>query len=98
ALVVFLAFGRGSGSAQPTTQAKGTTHHPTTSRPPTTPPSATTTTAPTTTALPTSFAGYAVVAGSGAGALFCPDGIALGQTGQASLGAPRAQEQGEERS
>jgi len=88
ALVVFLVFGRGSGSAQPTTEAKGTTHHTTTSRPPTTSTSATTTTAPTTTALPTSFAGYAVVAGSGAGALFCPDGIALGQTGQAPLAAP----------
>ena len=88
ALVVFLAFGRDSGSARPTTQAKGTTHHTTTSRPPTTSTSATTTTTPTTTALPTSFAGYAVVAGSGTGALFCPDGIALGQTGQTPAAAP----------
>jgi serine/threonine protein kinase len=88
ALVVFLAFGRGSGSAQPTTQTSATTHHTTTSRPPTTSTSATTTTTPTTTALPTSFAGYAVVAGSGTGELFCPDGVALGQTGQTSPAGP----------
>jgi serine/threonine protein kinase len=88
ALAVFLAFGRGSGSAQPTTRTSATTHHTTTSRPPTTSTSATTTTTPTTTALPTSFAGYAVVAGSGTAGLFCPDGVGLGQTGQAPRAAP----------
>lgn len=86
ALAVFLAFGRGSGSAQPTTQSTATTHHTTTASPPTT--TAPTTTAPTTTAPPTSFAGYSVVAGSGAGELFCPDGLALGQTGQTAAAVP----------
>jgi hypothetical protein len=88
ALVVFLAFGRGSGAAQPTTQTTATTHHTTTSRPSTTSTSATTTTTPTTTALPTSFAGFAVVAVSGAGELFCPDGVALGQTGRTTPAGP----------
>jgi serine/threonine-protein kinase len=88
AVAVFLAFGRGSGAAQPTTRTSATTHHTTTAPPPTTTAPPTTTTAPTTTALPTSFAGYAVVAGSGTGELFCPDGVALGQTGQASPAGP----------
>jgi serine/threonine protein kinase len=88
ALAVFLAFGRGSGSAQPTTQSTATTHHTTTAPPPTTTTTPPTTTAPTTTVAPTSFAGFAVVAGAGSGALFCPDGVGLGQNGQTPPPAP----------
>jgi serine/threonine-protein kinase len=90
ALAVYFAFGRDSGSSQPTTQATTTAHHTTTAPPPTTTtaPPTTTAAAPTTTAPPTSFAGYAVVAGSGASALFCLDGVALGQTGQTPPAAP----------
>jgi serine/threonine protein kinase len=87
-LVVFLAFGRDSGSAQPTTHTTATTHHTTTSRPPTTSTSATTTTTPTTTALPTTFAGYAVVGSSQSGPLFCPSGVAVGQSSQTPPAAP----------
>jgi serine/threonine-protein kinase len=89
AVAVFVAFGRGSGSSQTATQSTTTAHHTTTAPPPTTTASPTTTAAATTTAPPpTSFAGNAVVAGSGAGALFCPDGVELGQTGQTAPAAP----------
>ena len=88
ALTVFLAFGRDSESTQATTRTTATTHHTTTSPPPTTTSSPPTTTAPTTTAPATSFAGYAVVSGSGAGALFCPDGVPLGQTAQTPSDPP----------
>jgi serine/threonine protein kinase len=49
----------------------------------------TSTTAATTTTTPpaTRFAGYQVVAGSGADALFCPDGVPLGKSGKAGAAA-----------
>jgi serine/threonine protein kinase len=64
------------------TSSHTTTRHTTSSTAPTT--TATTTTKP----LPTSFAGYQVVAGTGAGSLFCPDGVALGRAGQAAPASP----------
>jgi predicted Ser/Thr protein kinase len=53
---------------------------PATSRPDAT---TTTTSPPPSTSLPTSFAGYAIVAGSGTGLLYCPTGVALGNSGPA---------------
>jgi len=89
AVIALVAYVLASGTSN-SPAASG--NAPTTAAPPSSGPT-TTTSAPTTTTttLPTSFAGYAIVAGSGTGALYCPSGAALGaagQTGPSGNGTP----------
>jgi serine/threonine protein kinase len=84
AVALFLAFH--SSHSTPTAGTTGTTARHTTS-------TSATTTAPTTTKpAPTSFPGFAVVAGSGAAELFCPDGVGLGKAGQTQSAGPAHKE------